>query len=137
MNHNDLLQAAEGLLRETGKLKKDVRRDFSLMNAEAQLSKVIHGIKKEAEEAPKEAREQLAYRVLTTLYDLTESFDEEYLGTELTYLAMAILAPEDSKDRVVQWEPDEFRYDAVIRLFSDNFPPEDPVWNHIRIENLT
>jgi hypothetical protein len=39
-----LLDAAKGLSKETHRLKKDVKKDFSLMNAEAYLDKVVHEI---------------------------------------------------------------------------------------------
>ena len=39
-----LLDAAKGLSKETHRIKKDVRKDFTLMNAEAYLDKVVHEI---------------------------------------------------------------------------------------------
>ncbi len=58
-----LIDAAKSLLRETRRIKKNVKRDFSLMNAEAHLDKVV--LEVESTEAAPEG--ELVRRVLEQL----------------------------------------------------------------------
>jgi hypothetical protein len=80
---------------------------------------------------------QLIKRVLGTCYINTESFADHNLGMELAYLCLAIsrFDPDDEahNDECVDWSASNevAHIPAVLSLFRNLFPPDDPVWKFI------
>ena len=69
---------------------------------------------------------QLARRVYRTLFEQTESFEEENrLGPDLAYLLGAILF-----SNTCGWPTDR----PIVALLRQHFPPQDPLWQHIPLE---
>ena len=76
-------------------------------------------------ESPSETREQIARRVLRTVYENTESWERGQLGTSLAYLAMAILEG-DTLD--LTYESEAHVFAILDPLFYDS----DVVWQFIK-----
>lgn len=71
---------------------------------------------------------QLVRRVLDEVMCQTESFDEDNLGSDLAYLAHAIVS-----DGFVEWGDPLFpERHRTRQLFVRLFPATDPVWRYIR-----
>ncbi len=69
---------------------------------------------------------QLARRLYRTVFDHTESFeDEDQIGADLSYLLGAILFTGSC-----EWPADR----PIVVLLRQHFPPEDPLWQHITLE---
>lgn len=76
----------------------------------------------------------LILRVLRTAHDGTDSWEKDYIGVQLAYLAFAI-ADETKPFAQVDWSREVADHAvAVIRWrFKQWFPADAPVWGFIRL----
>jgi hypothetical protein len=92
------------------------------LNAEQELRAILRFKEGFWSSCAAQARCDLVERVMQTVYDATESFRDNGLGTDLAYLAWAIIAGTH-----VEWVAES----PTRRLFERLFPADDLVWHRI------
>lgn len=80
-----------------------------------------------------EERCSLAHEVFDCVFEETESFQEDHIGSQLAYLLGAITDYELPRDSFVDWSPSCDNTKAIYHLFKDKFPPWHPVWEFINV----
>jgi hypothetical protein len=98
--------------------------------------------------AEEEAPADMLARVLTACREEVESFDLYHIGTELAYLAEAVLSSDRAGGRIetVQWVDLRMsggtniystylsgRYGFILEMFERLFAADDMVWEYIEV----
>jgi hypothetical protein len=73
----------------------------------------------------------LLSRVCEAVYDATESFEQDYIGTHLAYLTWQIVRGQHTADHSVDWTTEDTQ--PILRLFRELFVPTDRVWDYIEL----
>jgi hypothetical protein len=73
----------------------------------------------------------LLNRIYEAVYDATESFELDYIGTHMAYLSWEIVRGQNTDALTVDWTTADAH--PILQIFLELFAPADPVWDYIEL----